>query len=192
MKTCLFGGSFDPVHEGHLAIAEAAKNCAGLDRVIFLPAACSPFKIDQPMMFPPSMRLAMLQASIAGKEWAEASGLDLGLPPPSWSWRLVDAWHASHPGDMLFWLMGTDQWEALHRWQRYDYLAKKLTFIVYHRDAAPQPRQGVRAIFIPGHHPASSSAIRDALRRHTPLPTGWLHPQVEAIARQYAAMPPSP
>ncbi|MBQ5664375.1 MAG: adenylyltransferase/cytidyltransferase family protein, partial [Akkermansia sp.] len=51
MKTCLFGGSFDPVHAGHLAIAEAAQQQCGLNEVVFLPAACSPFKQDSSTYF---------------------------------------------------------------------------------------------------------------------------------------------
>lgn len=189
MKTCLFGGSFDPVHMGHIAIAEAAMERAGLDRVIFLPAACSPFKTGSPMMFPPAARLAMLQAVTADKAWAEVSDLDLRLPPPSWSWRLVEAWRQEHPKDELFWLMGTDQWEELHRWGRYPYLITQLTFIVFHREKAPVPRDGVRSLFIPGHHPASATAIREALQHRRPLPPGWLHPEVETLARPYLCQP---
>ncbi len=174
MKTCLFGGSFDPIHSGHLTIAQAAIEQAGVDRVIFLPAACSPFKTGKTSFFSDSVRLELLHAATRGIAWAEVSDLDLKLPPPSWSWRIVEEWQQLHPQDELYWLMGTDQWEQLHKWARYDYLTQHLHFIVYHRGTPPQEREGVRATFIAGNHPASSSAIRAALQDGSSIPPGWI------------------
>lgn len=176
MKTCLFGGSFDPVHAGHLAIANAALQQCELDEIIFLPAACSPFKQNRSTYFTDEQRLQMLQLATADLPWARISELDLQLPPPSWSWRIAEIWHQNHPDTELYWLMGTDQWEQLHHWARYDYLCEMLHFIVYHRDTAPAPRPGVRSTFIcTGLHPASSSEIRTALQQGKPLPLDWLH-----------------
>lgn len=180
MKTCLFGGSFDPVHAGHLTIATVAQTQCSLDEVIFLPAACSPFKQGKNTCFTDEQRLHMLHLATADLPWAKVSRLDLQLPPPSWSWRIAELWHQQHPDTELFWLMGTDQWEQLHRWARYDYLCELLHFIVYHRGEEPQPRPGVRSTFIcTGMHPASSSAIRAAIQQGTPLPKNWL-PQTVA------------
>lgn len=174
MKTCLFGGSFDPIHSGHLAIAQAAVEQGGAEHVVFLPAACSPFKTGKTAYFPAEQRLDMLYRATQGIAWAEVSDLDLILPPPSWSWRLVEVWRQRHPQDELLWLMGTDQWELLHKWARYDYLTEHLHFIVYHRGTPPQPRKGVRSTFISGEHPASSSFIRQALQNGTPVPQNWI------------------
>lgn len=185
MKICLFGGSFAPVHNGHLMIAGAARKTCGIDRLIFLPAACSPFKTTEEKYFTDEERLDMLRLATEGLEWAEISELDLQLPPPSWSWRIVEHMRAAHPQAELCWLMGTDQWQQLHRWARYDYLVEQLTFIVYHREEAPEPRPGVRAEFTGGVlHPASSSAIRQALAENRAIPAGWLPERVEARARE--------
>lgn len=184
MKTCLFGGSFDPVHAGHLTIAEAALLHCQLDEVVFLPAACSPFKQGQQTCFSDEERLHMLRLVTTPLPWASVSELDLQLPPPSWSWRLVEHWSQKHPSHELYWLMGTDQWEQLHRWARFDYLCERLHFIVYHRGQEPQPRPGVRSSFIcAGQHPASSSVIREALRNHKPIPEGWLPEALELMLK---------
>ncbi len=185
MKTCLFGGSFDPVHSGHLLMAAEAQRVCGLNNVIFLPAARSPFKVESPGLFSDKQRLELLHLATADLPWAEVSELDLLLPAPSWSWRVVEAWRTQHPQDELYWLMGTDQWEQLHRWARYEYLVEHLHIIVYARDTLPQPRTGVRATFIHGHHPASASAIRAALQSGTPLPAGWMHADAEKAARNF-------
>lgn len=184
MKICLFGGSFDPVHSGHLTIAEAAVRACGLDRVIFLPAAESPFKQGKAHLFSDAQRTELLRLATAGAPWAEVSELDLQLPPPSWSWRLAEHFHAAYPEAELYWLLGTDQWQELHRWARYDYLCERLHFIVYHRGEAPQPREGVRSTFLAGHHPAAATEIRRALSDGTPLPEGWMPPAVEQRARE--------
>lgn len=185
MKLCLFGGSFDPVHCGHLRMAEAAAERCALDEVLFLPAAESPFKIGQRLMFSPEQRLSLLQLATERLPWARVSDWDLQLPPPSWSWRLVEKARQEYPTAELCWLMGTDQWQALHRWRRYEDLCRELHFIVFHRGAAPQPREGVRSTFIAGHHPASSTAIRRCLQDGTPLPPDYLPPAVEVQARAY-------
>ncbi|MBR5185692.1 MAG: nicotinate-nicotinamide nucleotide adenylyltransferase, partial [Akkermansia sp.] len=153
-----------------------------LDEVIFLPAACSPFKQGHTTYFTDAERLHMLKLATAAHPWASVSELDLQLPPPSWSWRIAEYWHNQHPSHELYWLMGTDQWEQLHKWARFDYLCELLHFIVYHREQAPYPRTGIRSTFInAGMHPASSSAIRQALQNHTPIPSGWLPPEVESF-----------
>ncbi len=185
MKICLFGGTFDPVHNGHLTIAEAARVSADLDKVIFLPAACSPFKTGKKTLFEATERLHMLRRATNHLPWAEVSELDLTLPPPSWSWRLVEHYRNLYPRADLYWLMGTDQWEQLHHWARYDYLTNQLTFIVYHRDTPPLPRTDTRAIFIAGAHPASSSVIRESLMRNAPIPATWLNAEIAALAKQY-------
>lgn len=174
MKTCLFGGSFDPVHAGHLHIALAAVQQAQVDKVIFLPAACSPFKTGKATFYTDAQRMSLLRYATADLPWAEVSDADLRLPPPSWSWRLVETYKNEHPQDELFWLMGTDQWEQLHKWARYDYLIRHLTFIVYHRGTPPLPREGVRSVFISGNHPASSSAIRQAILSGSEVPPEWI------------------
>ncbi len=173
-KICLFGGSFDPIHAGHLHLAERAHELAGLDKLLFLPAARSPFKREQETYFTDEQRLELLHCMTAHMPWAEVSELDLRLPPPSWSWRVVELMREQHPEARLYWLMGVDQWEMLHKWARFDYLQDQLTFIVHHRLNAPVEREGTSAIFIDGHHPASSSLLRDCLQKKSAIPEGWL------------------
>ena len=90
---------------------------------------------------------------------------------------------ACHPGAELFWLMGKDQWDSLEKWGRWRHLANMATFIVYHRGGAPDPREGVRAVFIEGDEPASSTGIREALRAGV-CPVPHLNPEVESFIRR--------
>lgn len=190
MKTCLFGGSFDPVHAGHLAMALAAERELATDRIVFLPAAQSPFKSGEPPLFTPKQRLAMLRAAVEGWSEAEVSELDLSMNPPSWSWRLVESWLKQNPNDELYWLLGTDEWEQLHRWAKPDYLAEHLTFAVYSRGMEPRRHPGVRSVFLTGPlYEVSSSEVRRCLERRLPLPDGWMPSPVEKLARRYMDRP---
>lgn len=186
MKICLFGGSFDPVHTGHLRMAAEARQQLALDKVFFLPAARSPFKAEGSTMFPDAARLRILQAATAELPWAEVSDADLRLPPPSWSWRIVEHFINQYPQAELYWLLGTDQWEQLHRWARADYLMKHLTFIIYHRgNTTLSPRANARHVSLEGAlHPASSAAIRQAIRQGAPLPDGWIPPAAHPLIEQ--------
>ncbi len=184
-RLCLFGGSFDPVHAGHIHLARAAHDAARLDELLFLPAARSPFKRDQQSFFTDEQRLTLLRSMTRDLPWARVSELDLRLPPPSWSWRIVELTREAHPEAELYWLMGVDQWELLHRWARFDYLREQLTFLVYHRQKAPLPREGTRALFLTGDHPASSTIIRDCLRQQQPLPRGWMDDASHHLAQSY-------
>lgn len=188
-RVCLFGGSFDPVHGGHLAMARAVLEAGEADTVVFLPARLSPFKMQRPPLFAAGMRLWLLRRALRGERGMELSTLDLELPPPSWTWRLVECWRRLHPQDELCWLMGTDQWNELHRWARFDLLAEQLRFIVYHRgEGEPMERPGLRVRFIVARHPASSSAIREALLRGEAVPEGQMRGDLaEAVERLFCS-----
>src|SRR5512133_1187528 len=72
----LFGGSFDPVHAGHLLVAQAAREELALDRLFFIPAAQSPFKPDR-LPTPPRLRLMLLRLALAGQSWCELDDQEL-------------------------------------------------------------------------------------------------------------------
>ncbi len=187
-KICLFGGSFDPVHAGHIHIAQAAQQVCNLDELIFLPAACSPFKLEHEPLLTDEQKIELLKIATNHLSWASVSTLDLELPRPSYSWRLVEHWRTLQPDSKLYWLMGVDQWNQLEQWARPEYLIENLHFIVHHRDKAPQAKKEVQATFIEGHHPASSSAIRDAIEAKENIPSNYLIDGTEKLLHQLARL----
>ena len=158
VKLCIFGGSFDPVHEGHVCVAEHARKYCGMDRVLFMPCSLSPLKEQAPSVTD-DQRCRMIELALQGLDWAVLDRTDLELPPPSWSWRVAERTAERYPGAELFWLMGKDQWDSLEQWGRWEYLSSLVTFIVYRRGGVPSPRKGVRAFFIEGDEPASSTRM---------------------------------
>jgi nicotinate-nucleotide adenylyltransferase len=94
-----------------------------------------------------------------------------------------------YPDAQLFWLMGADQWRALPRWKEPERLAALVQFIVFARDGEPEPHPGWTMDFLTGTHPASATAIRQALAAgQTKLP--WLDPAVEDFIHQRGLYPP--
>ena len=162
-RIALFGGSFDPPHCGHLAIAQAAVEQCGLQRVIFIPCQESPLK-GKPSVASGTDRMAMLRLAIDCLPWASVSDEELSRPGPSYSWQTAEHFANTHPDAMLHWLMGVDQWAALDRWARPDILRERLTFIVFARDGAqPAARGGWRPVFLSGEFPGSSTEARRRL-----------------------------
>ena len=132
----VFGGSFDPVHHGHLAIGLAALESVPLDRVIFVPARRSPLKEGAPAASEAD-RLAMLERAIDGERRFQVSHLELGRPAPSYT---VDTLEALSGEGRLFLILGADAAAELGRWRRPDRIREIATIVVARRpgtSAAP-------------------------------------------------------
>ncbi len=159
----LFGGSFDPPHNAHLAIAGAAVSLCHLDKLLFIPCRESPLKGRTPGA-PADDRLAMLRLATSALPWAEVCDWELHRPGPSYSWQTVEHIARTHPGERLYWLMGEDQWKVIERWANPDFLRQHLTFIVFARNGAvPALREGWQHVFLPGEFPGSSTEARTKL-----------------------------
>lgn len=116
MRMGVYGGSFDPVHAGHLLAAEMAREQAGLDRVIFVPAAASPFKAGTALA-PGADRLAMLTLATAGHDAFDVSALELERGGTSYTVDTLAALAAAHPDDRLVLILGPDSLAGFPRWR---------------------------------------------------------------------------
>lgn len=161
-RIALFGGTFDPIHEGHVEIARRAKEALSLDEVRFLPCHTSPHKVGV-LSAPAEDRLEMVRLATAELPWAVSDDHDLRCPQPAYSYLTAEEMARRNPGARLFWLMGADQWRALPRWKEPERLARAVEFIVFARDGAPDPHPFWKTHFIDGTHPASATAIRQDL-----------------------------
>ncbi len=137
-KTGLFGGSFDPIHIGHLILAREALEQLGLDRVIFIPAAISPHKLDR-MPAPAEARLEMVRAAVEGEPGFEVETCELGREGPSFTIDTVRWLRARHPTDAFFYFIGDDNLPKLHTWVEIEELKRSVQFVVLSREAGAGP-----------------------------------------------------
>lgn len=143
----VFGGTFDPVHVGHLAIALAALESVPLDRVLFVPARRSPLK-DRDPLASVADRVAMLEAAIAGEPRFALSRVELDRDGVSYT---VDTLEALRPEGELFLILGSDALADLARWRAPDRIRELSTILVAARPGAPEPdpMHGTRAFDAP-------------------------------------------
>ena len=179
----LFGGTFDPVHVGHLAMAQAAHEALGLDQVRFIPCQISPHKQDrQPTTA--EHRLRMLELATVDHEWALVDDFETHGDGPSFSWMTAETMQSHFPDAKLFWIMGGDQWKALHLWAEPDRLAVHVEFIVFHRGEELEARDGYRLHALPEVHDAGATQIREQISNGE-KDHSWLDPKVAAYIEEH-------
>jgi nicotinate-nucleotide adenylyltransferase len=135
LKVGIYGGTFDPIHHGHLILSRQACEQLRLDQLIFVPAALSPFKKD-PAKASGGLRLEMLRAAIKSQEDFIADDCELNRPPPSYSIDTVLQFRERDPNAELFWLIGADNVSSLNKWHRFEALEKLVQFVVLDRGCA--------------------------------------------------------
>ncbi|MHB1307128.1 MAG: nicotinate (nicotinamide) nucleotide adenylyltransferase [Limisphaerales bacterium] len=149
MRLGLFGGSFNPVHLGHLLVAQAALEELDLDRLFFIPAARSPFKPGQ-VLAPPAARVRLLRLALAGWKRCEVDTQELGRGGISYTIDTARDLARRFPGAELFWLIGADHLPTLPTWREAESLAELLEFVVVPRPGpsseAPPPSFRVRSL----------------------------------------------
>lgn len=129
-KVLLFGGSFDPIHNGHLHIAKKALAETNHDALWFLLAGLSPFKEDASSF---ASRKDMIELMIKDDPNLEICDIESTLPVPSYSVDTIKALKEKHPNTQFDWLIGSDQLDALDQWKDIDILKSWVTFYVYQR-----------------------------------------------------------
>jgi nicotinate-nucleotide adenylyltransferase len=182
LRLGLFGGSFDPFHLGHFLIARAARESFRLQEVVFIPCAHSPLKKLRPVAGDRA-RLRMLQRGLQGQDWARVSSWEISRRKISYTVETARAWAAQSPRAALYWIMGSDQWEALPSWKDPEELKARLRFLVFPRPGKPRPRRGFWMREIPLRIDISATEIRQRLRNKLSI-DGLVLPSVQKMIRE--------
>jgi nicotinate-nucleotide adenylyltransferase len=178
-----YGGSFDPVHEGHLSMARAALNHLRLDRVCLVPARQNPLKPTGPEASD-AARLEMLYRAIGDEPRLGTWEGELERDGPSYTYETIRHVGQVYPNSHLFWIIGADQLPYLDRWYRIEDLVHLVGFILLQRPGYDFPWPGIPGLRIyPVNNeevPISSTEIRKRSRSGDSL-DGW----VPAAVSQY-------
>jgi nicotinate-nucleotide adenylyltransferase len=129
----IFGGTFDPVHHGHLILAEDAIEHFDLDGMLFIPAAVSPHRVDCPPAASPDDRVAMLKLAIQDDPRFVVDECEIHRPPPSYTFDTVCDVRSRYPDAQLHVLIGADQFPRLPTWHRFLELKTMVSFVIFTR-----------------------------------------------------------
>jgi len=159
MRIGIYGGSFDPIHHGHLVLARDAMEKFTLDEVRFVPAAISPFKPGA-VMSPVSLRADMIATAIGGQSGFVLDDRELHRPGPSFAIDTVRDMMREMPGAEWFYFIGADNVADLPLWREWDALADLVQFVVFPRPGFEVP-SGISLPFVGRNIGISSTEIRE-------------------------------
>ena len=138
-RTGVLGGTFDPIHVGHLAAARAAMECAQLDRIIFVPTGRPPHR--PPTATEPGHRLEMTRLATSTDKHFEVSDVEVKRPGRSFTSDTLRELHAQHPADQLFLILGWDAARLFKTWHEPDQVRQLATITVVARPGSRSPQQ---------------------------------------------------
>ncbi|HEY7213626.1 MAG TPA: nicotinate (nicotinamide) nucleotide adenylyltransferase [Thermoanaerobaculia bacterium] len=197
MKIGLFGGSFDPIHRGHVEPVREARRALGLDRVIYLPTARPPHKPGR-VLAPPLARYAMVELALLGEEGLYASPHELTLDRPAFTIETLEHFQSAMPGAELFLLIGGDSLADLHHWVRWREIPRAARLAVLARpgweldavaldpEVAALARTDRVLLLRQPEVDVSSTRLRQLLAVGLPLPPGAVPDLVVRYLHKYA------
>jgi len=165
MKVGLFFGSFNPIHNGHLAIADYMVEHGAIDRLWFVVSPQNPLK-EKDQLLNDTLRFEMVKLAIANDNRFEACGIELTLPQPSFTINTLDALKTNYPSIEFVLIMGSDNYVNLEKWKDYRRIVSEYAILIY-----PRPDFGTKNTVLDGKFriinapllPISSTAIREKI-----------------------------
>mgnify|MGYP001315457134 CR=1 FL=1 len=172
-KIGFYGGSFDPIHNGHLELAKDLLEQAKLDRILFSPANQAPLR-EHSYICSPSNRFAMVSAAIADTLGLEVTDLEIQAGGTNFTLDSLRTLKSNMPDANFSVIIGADQLEKLPRWRHVEELAKETDFLVLarpgHRLSPPPELPDLRfRSFDTREFEVSSSEVRNRIRDHLPF-----------------------
>ena len=137
IKTGIFGGSFNPIHNGHISLARQLKEKAGLDEVWLMVSPQNPMK-RQADLLSDEARLQMARLALEQETGIIACDYEMHLPKPSYTWLTLQALSRDYPDRQFVLMIGGDNWSIFHRWYHADDILQNYQVVVYpRRDEQP-------------------------------------------------------
>jgi nicotinate-nucleotide adenylyltransferase len=195
MKIGIFPGSFNPVHIGHLAIANYIAEYEGFDEIWFLITPKNPLK-DKSELIDPQLRLKLLDEAISGYTKFKTSTIEWNMPQPCYTINTLQKLRMLYPSDSIELIIGADNWLTIHRWKDYQTILKNFKTWIYPRSGSDPlfySYPNVKMIKDAPKIEISSTFIRKSIRQGKDvrfyMPTGayetlnenWVFPAEEPV-----------
>jgi nicotinate-nucleotide adenylyltransferase len=193
VRTGIFGGSFNPIHNGHIALASQIVDHAGLDELWFMVSPLNPFKRAATNLLADRDRYALVSKALAGHDGMRASDYEFHLPKPSYTWNTLEHLSADYPDRQWVLVIGADNWLAFDRWAHAADILAHYEVVVYPREGCPidasRLPSGV-SLVATRLYPVSSTDVRNRVARG--LDIRGLVPDciVDDVERLYAPKQP--
>ena len=182
----IYGGSFNPIHVGHIALARSLVARGLVDEVWLMVSPCNPLKA-QSGLAPDHWRLRLAQAAVSDVEGVCASDFEFALPRPSYTYDTLKALERTHPDCRFALLIGADNWLSFDRWARPDFIRANFPILVYPRPGCPLDSQalspGVSCVDMPLYD-LSSTEIRRRLAVGESV-RGLVPESIEPLVEEY-------
>ena len=157
IRTGIFGGSFNPIHKGHISLARQLRQKAGLDEVWLMVSPQNPLKASADLL-DDEIRMQMARLAVEGEEGIIASDYEMHLPKPSYTWNTLQALNKDYPDREFVLMIGGDNWQLFDKWYHADDIRKNYQIIVYPRRGFEGGIDGLDLIDI------SSTEIRERIK----------------------------
>lgn len=161
----VMGGSFNPVHVGHIIVADYIRQHAGLDSVLMMLSPMNPLKADSTELIDDSQRMAMLEIACGDVDRLEPCSLELDMPRPSYTINTLNRLREMNPDTRFSLIIGSDNWLVFDRWRSADEIIREFGVIVYPRPGYELPNalpEGVMTVDAPKID-ISSTFIREQI-----------------------------
>ncbi len=132
----LFGGSFNPIHWGHIRLARQILQAVGLDEVWLMVSPQNPLKRDTNLL-DEQLRLQMARKALENEPRIKASDFEFHLPRPSYTWNTLQALNKTYPNTRFSLIIGADNWQLFPRWYRAADIISRYPIIIYPREGSP-------------------------------------------------------
>lgn len=184
-KVGIFGGSFNPIHTGHIALAKSLCQQAGLDEVWLMVSPMNPFKKEATDLLTDKLRLEMAEQAIADEPKLKACDYEFHMPKPSYTWHTLQALSQDFPHVSFTLLIGGDNWASFDKWFHHEDILSRYPIVVYPRkgyDIGKVP-SGVTIVETPLLN-ISSTEIRQRIKEGKSI-HGMVPDCIEPLAMQY-------